>query len=372
VTDRSSLALNRRQFAATAAAALLVTNARAELGEGPEEVPWLDEVQRPPERLPDDAPPLASLLLDRNGREIADRDAWEERRAELRAEWLAFLGPLDSPRDPPRLQVLEEDRPAGCVRQLVRYESEPGIPVEGYLLKPDRLTGRAAGVVAMHSTVDFTIRQPAGLEGDAEDHFGLKLAQRGIVAFCPRCFLWQGEGDYLEQVARFEARHSASLGMAKMLHDAVRAVDVLAGLPDVDADRLGAVGHSLGAKEALYLAAFDERIKATVSSEGGVGTGFSNWEAPWYLGPALKEGRWTREHHEVLALVAPRAFLLLGGDSADGDRSWPFIAANLPVWRLYGERPRLGLFNHRRGHSVPPEAERRVYEWLTTYLGGRQ
>ena len=57
--------------------------------------------------------------------------------------------------------------------------------------------------------------------------------------------------------------------MAKMLYDAMRAVDVLESLPYVDKQRLASVGHSLGAKETLYLAAFDERIKAAVASEGG-------------------------------------------------------------------------------------------------------
>ncbi|MGE0610525.1 MAG: dienelactone hydrolase family protein [Pirellulales bacterium] len=263
---------------------------------------------------------------------------------------------------------MEEDRPEGCIRQLVRYESEPGLPVEGYLLRPAKLTGRVPGVVAMHSTTAITIRQPAGVEGDPEDFFGLKLARLGMVAFCPRCFLWQGEGDYLQLVERFRQRHPHSLGMAKMLWDAVRAVDVLENLPEVDAGRIGAVGHSLGAKEALYLAAFDERIKAAVSSEGGIGLKFTNWDAPWYLGEDVKAGRWAREHHELLALIAPRAFLLLGGDSADGDRSWPFIESALPVYRLYGGQPALGLLNHRRGHSVPPDAEQKTNEWLAAYL----
>jgi hypothetical protein len=156
--------------------------------------------------------------------------------------------------------------------------------------------------------------------------------------------------------------------MAKMLFDSVVAVDILAARPEVDPGRLGAVGHSLGAKEVLYLAAFDERVRASVSSEGGVGTRFSNWDAPWYLGEEIRRETFTREHHELLALVAPRPFLLLGGDSADGGRSWPFIEAALPAYRLYGLTPRIGLFNHRQGHSVPPEAERRIDAWFDAYL----
>ena len=54
-----------------------------------------------------------------------------------------------------------------------------------------------------------------------------------------------------------------------MLFDARRAVDILADQPDVNRDRLGVFGYSLGAKEALYLAAFDPRVRAAVSSEGG-------------------------------------------------------------------------------------------------------
>ena len=94
-----------------------------------------------------------------------------------------------------------------------------------------------------------------------------------------------------------------------MLYDSLVAVDILAALPEVDAARIGCVGHSLGAKETLYLAAFDERVKATVSSEGGIGTKFSNWDAAWYLGPSIKEPSFTHEHHELLALAAPRPVL---------------------------------------------------------------
>lgn len=361
--------LSRRDFlAASASAAIAPSLLRGAPPAPPTDVPWLAEVQTPPDELPADAMPLAPLLVDSEERPIDTLAGWQRRREELRQAWLDFLGPLAVDRPAPQLEVLEEDRRDGCLRQLVRYDSEPGLPVEGYLLRPLDARGPLPGVVAMHSTVDFTIRQPAGLEGEPEDFFGLKLARRGMVAFCPRCFLWQGEGSYDEHVAAFQRRHPGSLGMAKMLFDAQRGLDVLESLPEVDATRLGAVGHSLGAKEALYLAAFDERVRAAVSSEGGIGTTFSNWDAPWYLGPGIADGRFDREHHELLALVAPRPFLLLGGDSADGARSWPFIAAALPVYRLYGEPARLGLFNHRAGHSVPPAAEERTNEWFAAYL----
>jgi len=328
------------------------------------DVPWLAEIQKPPAVLPANAPQLAEL-------KVTTLEAWKEQREELRKWWPDFLGPMPAERKAaPKLEVLEEDRPEGVIRQLVRYEVEPGMPTEAYLLKPEKQQSRAPGIAVFHSTVEYSIRQPAGLEGPPEKHFGLRYARKGCVCFCPRNYLWpktqgiaaQGEAN------KYLARVKGSKGMAKMLYDALVAVDILAALPQVDAARIGSVGHSLGAKETLYLAAFDERVKATVSSEGGVGTKFSNWEADWYLGKSIQEPSFSHEQHELLALAAPRPFLLVGGNSADGDRGWPFIAAALPIYELYGKPARLGQFNHGKGHAVPPEAEQKIEEWLLTYL----
>jgi dienelactone hydrolase len=374
----SVLPPNRRQFLAASLAACslpalptLLQATGSEVTPSNKDVPWLEEIQRRPAKLPENAPTLQPLLVDSQGKPITTLDGWNKQRDVIRQWWLDFLRPLKVDRkQPPALKVLSEDRTDGVIRQLVEYEVEPGIVVEAYLLKPLKIDSPRPGVVALHSTVDHSIRQPAGVEGVPEKFFGLKLAQRGYVTFCPRNFLWPTNHKISanEETKRFHDRHPQSKGMAKMLLDSQIAVDILAGLPEVDAKRLGAVGHSLGAKEAFYIAALDERIQVAVSSEGGIGTKFSNWDAPWYLGDEIRKPEFTREHHELLALCAPRPFLLLGGDSADGDRGWPFIEAALPVYQLYGTPPRLGQFNHKQGHAVPPEAEKRIYEWIETYL----
>ena len=360
------------QGIAASAAVVMLSDKVNFAAESSRNVAWLAEIQRPPAKLPDGAPKLSNLLVDGAGKQIATVAAWKPRREALRRWWLDFLGPLPAERKmPPKLTVVEEDRPEGIVRQLVRYEVEPGLGTEAYLLKPAQLNGKAPGIAVFHSTVDYTIRQPAGLEGPPEKHFGLRYAKQGCVCFCPRNFLWPQTSVRLaaqSEAQKYLDRVPKSKGMAKMLYDALVAVDILASLPEVDPARLGCVGHSLGAKEALYLAAFDERVQATVSSEGGVGTKFSNWDADWYLGPGIKEPSFTHEQHELLALAAPRPFLLVGGNSADGDRGWPFIAAALPVYELYGKPARLGQFTHGKGHAVPSEAEARIEEWLLTYL----
>ncbi len=331
---------------------------------------WMEPLQRPPERIPPSATRPMPLLFDGEHRPIPTPEGWTQRRAQLRASWERFLGAIPGPRPDNRVTVLEEDRPEGAIRQLIRYESERGLPVEGYLLRPDRPGRGRPGVVVLHATAEWTIRQPAGLQGPPDLHIGLQLARRGYVAMCPRCFIWQyRQGTEPETAVDWlRRRHPGVTGMAKMLYDATRAVDLLASMDDVDPRRIGAIGHSLGAKEVLYLAAFDERVRASVSCEGGIGMTYSNWDAPWYLGEAIRRPDFGLDHGQVLAMAAPRAFLLVGGDSADGDRSWPYIAEALPVWRLAGAGEALGLLNHHRGHAFPPEARAVAERWLGWFL----
>ncbi len=346
------------------------------------DVSWLEQVRTAPANPPRDRLGLVTqVLIDQRGELISTRVDWEKHRATLRTEWLKFLGPMPDPRPVVKLEVLktemvgDADAPTPVIRQLVRYDGEPGIRVEGYLLRPVAALAngqKRAGIVALHQTTSASIDEIAGVSGPDAMQLGLKLAKRGFVIFCPRCFLWQNVTSLDEAVAKHRERHPQTLGMAKMLYDAMRGTDVLLAQPDVDPQRIGAVGHSLGAKEALYLAAFDERINAAVASEGGTTFRSTNWDAPWYLGPAIRDENFPLNHHQLLALIAPRPFLILGGESgsgaADGDRSWPLIEAALPAWRLYGEPTRLGLLNHRQGHSISPGSFERIAEWLEMYL----
>lgn len=369
--------MQRREFLTVCAtASALAMLPRRSVADIPRDVAWLADVQQPPKTIPVPERPLAPLLVDVAGQPITTRAQWEPARKQLRDAWLKFLGPMPTQRPPVKLEVLHEDRPEGCIRQLVRYLAETDEPVEGYLLKPASAgNSKLPGLVALHQTSSTSIEEIAGVNSSAEQQLGLQLCREGYVVFCPRCYLWQTPPKYTIDVKvtvdRFRQRHPETLGMHKMLFDAQRGIDVLESLGEVDRERIGTVGHSLGAKEVLYLAAFDERIKAAVASEGGIGFASTNWQSPWYLGPGINAPGFALNHHQLLALIAPRPFLILGGESgsgaADGDRSWPYVAAALPVYQLYGQPARLGLLNHHKGHSIPPDARAKLSEWLRVY-----
>src|SRR5205085_1364319 len=130
------------------------------------DVAWLSEVQQPMGKLRTETPQISELLVDENGKRILAVTEWTRRRETLRKWWLDFIGPLPTKRTaPPKLEIVQEDRDAGVVRQLVRYDVEPGIATEAYLLKPIDVKTKSPGLVVFHSTIPYSIRQPAGLEG---------------------------------------------------------------------------------------------------------------------------------------------------------------------------------------------------------------
>lgn len=306
-----------------------------------------------------------------------DVKSWERQRSEYRTVWLEFLGPMASVRSigkvypPPTLDILEETEVDGFRRRKIRYESEKGRKTYAYLLIPKGVTKPVPGVVVFHATTKESYRQGAGVDTVTEKSFGYHLTRRGYVVICPQCYIWDDDrpkAGYKQLAVEFRERNPASRGMARMLLDGQTATDILVSLPEVDATRIGCVGHSLGAKEALYLPAFDDRIVCSVSSEGGVGIEQSNWDAEWYLGPDVKKPEFPRSHRELVAVIAPRPFLLLGGDASDGEASRPYIDTATEVYRLYGSEKKIELFNHRKGHTLPPEAERRIYDWFEKFL----
>lgn len=319
---------------------------------------------------------LPHLLRDKLGRAITTPAAWAERRAELQRQWQACLGPWPAVKAPLQTEILATETPPDFVRQLVRYQIEAGVTALAYLLTPRApAAARRPAVVVFHQTTWSNFQQAAGLDESVPELMqGVQLVQRGYIVLCPQCFIFEDGAveavGFARNTARMQARHPEWTGMARMTWDAIRAADFLESLPGVDATRLGVIGHSLGAKETLYAAAFDPRYRAAVYNDGGIGLNFNNWKAPWYLGAQITAPGFALEHHQVLALVAPRALLFLAGEAEDGERSRPFLDAVRPVYALLGAEDRLGWLNHGAGHRYPPAARAAAEAFLETHLRG--
>ncbi|MSU76597.1 MAG: dienelactone hydrolase [Gemmataceae bacterium] len=311
-------------------------------------------------------------LLAHDGKPITTKDAWPAKRQELAELWQTKLGTFPKKSAGLEVKIESTEQCDGYQRQLLSFASAVGDRVSAYLLIPDGIKKgeKRPAVVVFHQTTADTLKEPAGLGKKPALALGVHLVKRGYVVLSPECYIMKAGGPG-KQAAAVSVQWAGLTGMGKMVFDAIRCVDFLESLAYVDAQRIGCIGFSLGAKEVLYAMAFESRYKAGVFNEGGIGLKMSNWTAPWYLTEKMKEHIPTMENHQVLALCAPRPILLLGGDSADGDASWPFVHAVLPVYRLLGAEERIGLINHRGKHSYPQEGRRQSYRWLDHWLEHR-
>lgn len=327
-----------------------------------------------PELRPDfsDTWPWLELVLRRHDGSFVSRATdWAPARADLLRRWGEVIGPFPA-RVPLEVRIEREEELPDHRRALLTYQADAKTRTTAYVLSPlgDSRT-LCPGAVVLHQTSDTTIEDPVGLAGRESMHIALRLVKRGYVCIAPRNFLWATPGATPNSATKLILESDWKTGMAKMTWDAIRAVDLLAARADIDAGRIGCIGHSLGGKESLYLAAFDPRVRASVSCEGGVGIAYSNWDDPWYLGDQVHAASFGLDHHQLIALIAPRAFLLVGGHKAnpqcvDGVWSWPYLQANLPLWQLLNAEGKLGLLLHYQGHDFPaPGAFRdKVHNWL--------
>ena len=148
---------------------------------------------------------------------------------------------------------------------------------------------------------------------------------------------------------------------------ASRAVDYLLTLPEVDSERIGLTGHSRNGKQALFGAAFDERIGAVVPSSGNTGEGdpwryttdiFANetleqitGSFPHWFHPRLRffvgrEHKLPVDQNTLMALVAPRGLMLATAYSEHQGNSFGFeqgYRSVRQVYRFLGAEDKLAL-----------------------------
>lgn len=277
--------------------------------------------------------------------------------AAFRAAWAQVLGPIprlgSGPggddasglglcREAPRLSPAQERAflAEPFTLERVTYLGAHGAPIPAYLLLPRASRGAAPAVIVAHQALfECGKDESVGLcpEGAWNLDLARTLARRGLVVLVPdtvgygeraACSFHTGN-EYADAAPLLRGLSSHGAGVTLMglrISDMGRAVDLLRGLPQVDGERIGIVGHSNGGIEALFTAAFDPRIRCAVSNAGpnlirreiqsgfGLSPGIDRWAGFGYL-PALARhdgdvAALPVEMHQLYALVAPRGLFI--------------------------------------------------------------
>ncbi|QDV56438.1 dienelactone hydrolase family protein [Rosistilla oblonga] len=318
---------------------------------------------------------------------IATKEDWIARREVLKQRYLDLLGDQHKPEKPPLDLIVHEDVVVDGLyrRQWISYAVEADERAHAYLGTPLELDGKAPAIVALHGTYQHGSKRAAGLIDNPDKAYLDHLCRRGYVVIAPEHFV-SGErtpaaGPY--DTAAFYEKHPQWTAVGKFTYEHSIAIDVLQSLPQVDAQRIGALGHSLGGHGTFFLAAYDDRIQASACNCGASffrhnpnveGWGRNRWYI--YFKP-IREGLLKGElppidFHEIIALIAPRAFLdvsgLNDGHTPTQKQRLLMLMKIMDVYELNGVPENLGFYVHGRKHSVAHESRQLIYGWMDAHL----
>lgn len=320
--------------------------------------------------------------------EIRTAQQWQEKSRALRQTIQACLGkPVSKPVVSTEMRIVEDHREPDYRRLKVVYSVDEDDDVSAWLLiPPPERRRKGAAVLCQHGTSPEAKDTQLGGGLKQGRDFARVLAQRGFITLAPDHFCAgdrQPDGVRPYDTQPFYSRHPQWSAIGKTIHDGQCALDVLTALDEVDPQRMGTVGHSLGGHGAFFLGAFDSRIKAAVSS-----CGLTSWQDnpralnwardDWYCYlPQLREafrsgGQLPFDLYEMSALMAPRAFLnisgladaMYGNNETLGDVGLQLHA----VWTLLGNPEGFANFLFGAGHDVPTYSTELIAAWLNRWL----
>jgi len=332
-------------------------------------------------------PPAIKSSWDDLTEGLSNREQWHERRAILKKRYLELLRDRHKPqRLPLDLQVHETVVVDGqYTRKLISYQVESDERAHAYLGIPLKLAGKAPGIVALHGTFAEGKRRVAGLVENPDKAYLDHLCRRGYVVISPDHFVsghrTPAAGAY--ETGEFYKKHPEWTAVGKFTWEHSIAVDVLTGLEEVDAENIGALGHSLGGHGTFFLAAYDERIKASACNCGASFFRHNPNALAWARNHWYSYFKHAREgmlkgelppidFHEIIALISPRAFLdvsaLNDGNPGTQRQRALMLMRVMDIYELDGAAENFGFFIHGRGHSIGHESRQLIYGWMDTHL----
>ncbi|MFO0863165.1 MAG: alpha/beta fold hydrolase [Gemmataceae bacterium] len=318
-----------------------------------------------------------STYQDAQGRPqpIRSTEDWKIRRAQILKDMQRVMGALPDAKQrvPLDVKTLDENVVGNIMRRRITFRSDAEGRVPAYVMMPkEKPSRKRPAVLCLHQTIAAGKDEPAGVRGNAEMKYALELAERGYVAIVPD---YPSFGEHQFDLGK--SRYAS--GTMKAIWDNIRAVEVLETLPEVDAERVGVIGHSLGGHNAMFTAAFEPKLRVIVSSCGF--TTFRKDDMPSWTGPAYMPRIRTEfgndarkvpfDFQEIVASFAPRPFLACAAEKdTDFDVSGvrDVMKAAASIYALHRTENLLAAYYPSGPHAFPAAARQTAYEFLDRYL----
>ncbi|MDQ1471184.1 MAG: hypothetical protein QOJ99_2664 [Bryobacterales bacterium] len=291
------------------------------------------------------------------------REAWEQRKVQLRRQILtsAGLDPMPA-RNPLHAQIFGRIKTKDAIIEKVLIETMPGYFLGGNLYRPLNATGKHPAVLNPHGHWVYGRLENQPLYSGPQ--LGSNLARQGYVVFA-----WDmvGYNDTVQTPHAFgtPAEKLWSFGpVALQLWNAIRAVDFITSLEDVDPNRVAMTGASGGATQTLLLAAVDDRVQyfAPVNMVSAIMQGGDVCENA----PGLRAGT---NNVEIAAMIAPKPMILV---AATGDWTRNTSTDEYPaikkIYELYGKPENLETAMLDAPHNFNKANREHVYRFFGKHI----
>jgi dienelactone hydrolase len=305
---------------------------------------------------------------------------WEKRRAAIVAGFEEAAGRLPPREDLPALdvQVSEAIETETYTRETITLASEAGDRTPAFLYLPKGLTPgeRRPGILALHPTHAIGKKIVDGQGERPNRAYARELAERGYIVIAPDYLSFGDYADYDFAIDRYES------GTMKAIWNHMRCVDLLVSRPEVDSEKIAAIGHSLGGHNAIFVALFDRRIKVIVSSCGWTplhdyyGGDLKGWTSERYI-PAIRDrygldpDKVPFDYYELIAALAPAAFFS-NSPLRDSNFDWRGVEKVAPharrIYELLGVPEKMRIAYPDDEHDFPTEVREESYRFLERWL----
>ena len=308
---------------------------------------------------------------------------WEVEKQRIRERVLVSAGLWPMPERTPLNAVVHGKLDRGDhTIEKVFFASRPGLYVTGNLYRP-KTPGPHAAVLSPHGHaangrfLDYSEAERKRLiETGAETEESasrskiqarcVHLARMGAVVF-QYDMVGYADSPLPHRTGMNDARAALWLNnkLGLQLWNAVRALDFLEGLPDVDPARIGVTGASGGGTQTMLLGAVDDRPAAFVPAVM-VSTGMQGGcqcENAAHLRIGLN-------NVALAAAAAPKPYLMIAADDWTIDLPTRGLPEMKWVWGLYDRAGDVdGVLLAQFPHNFNRPSRRAMYEWFGKHLG---
>lgn len=317
-----------------------------------------------------------------------DVPTWQRARHQIRATVQQLVGNVPSRAGSPAARVISREEKEGYTVEKFEFDNGAGAMVPGYLLIPKSGKRPMPAIFYCHwhgGNYDlgkqeiFTTHHTPEIPAETLTRAGYVVMT--IDAYCFGERSGKGPGGPGEKGSAEEmstAKRELWLGRslwAMMVRDDQMALDYLFTRPEIDRQRVGVTGISMGATRSWWLMALDERIKTGVAV--GCLTRYQDLIAEeklkahgiYYFVPGVLNHFDTEA---IVSLIAPRPVLFMTGDEDIGSPVSGIRKIDAIVSAVYGLYNKQNDFQNiiypRTGHVYTRDMWEKMEQWFKSQL----